>query len=311
MANIGRLDLNLFVVFDAIYAEGSITRASEILNLTQPAVSRALARLRDVVKDPLFVRERHEMKPTPLARELIGPIRGALHGIRNAMHDLDRFEPQTSRKRFKIGLRHTIESATFPALIQRMMAQAPSIEISSIQHDRDGLQTALTSGELDVAIDVQLARSSNISFKRLFGGGLAVIARRGHPRAAGAIDLETYLDCDHILATSGAALTGLEDRALEKLGHQRRVRVRCQHYWTASQLVAGSDMLLTMPQRFVRAFNQPLGNQILALPFAAPQAHLHVYWHAAMERDPANRWLREQIIDHFAESVGPDKYQPA
>jgi DNA-binding transcriptional LysR family regulator len=311
MANIGRLDLNLFVVFDAIYAEGGVTRASEILNLTQPAVSHALARLRDVVKDPLFVREGHVMKPTPLARELIGPIRSALHGIRNAMHDLDRFEPQMSRKRFKIGLRHTIESAALPALIQRMTAHAPSIEISSIQHDRDGLQTALTSGELDVAIDVLLARNSNISFKRLFGAGLAVIARRGHPRVAGAIDLETYLACDHILATSGAALTGLEDRALEKLGHQRRIRVRCQHYWTASQVVASSDMLLTMPERYAQAFNQALGNQILAPPFATPQPHLHLYWHAAMERDPANRWLREQIIGHFTESVGAGEVQPS
>ena len=304
MANISRLDLNLFVVFDAIYAEGGITRASEILNLTQPAVSHALARLRDIVKDPLFVREGNVMKPTSLARELIGPIRGALHGIRNALHELDRFEPESSRKRFKLGLRHTIESATLPALVARMIERAPFIEVSSFQHDRTGLQTALTSGALDAAIDVLLPRDPNVSFKRMFGGGMAVIARWDHPRVAGSIDLTTYLDCGHVLATSGAALTGLEDRALEKLGHQRRIRIRCQQYSTASQIVANSDMLLTMPEHYAWAVNRPLGNQILALPFPAPKAHLHLYWHAAMERDPANRWLREQIIAHFAESIG-------
>lgn len=304
MANISRLDLNLFVVFDAIYTEGGITRASEILNLTQPAVSHALARLRDVVKDPLFVREGNVMTPTPLARELIGPIRSSLHGIRNALHGLDTFDPATSRKRFKIGLRQILESATLPALATRVAGQAPQVDVISVHHEREALQTLLASGEIDIAIDVLLPKTQNIAFRRLTGGGLVVAARAGHPAVRGGLDLDTYLAQDHILATSGNSQRGLEDSALERLGLRRRIRMRCQQYWTASQIVAATDMLLTMPRHYAEAVNKPLGNQILPTPFASPAAHLYLYWHAGVESDPANRWLREQVVAHFAEKYG-------
>lgn len=303
MVNISRVDLNLFVVFDAIYTEGGITRASDTLKLTQPAISHALARLRDLLKDPLFVRQGHEMVPTPLANELIGPVRRALREIEGSLNQLNSFDPETSRKQFKIGLRTIVEAATFPLLVQRVQATAPGVEVVSLHHDRETLQSQLATGAMDVILDVLLPRIQNVSYQQLGGGKLVVACRHDHPRVSDQLDLATYLDLDHVLSTSRRRGQGVEDIALHKLGYQRRVKVRCQHYWTACKLAAGSDMVVTMPERYARAINGPLGNRVVPFPLDVPSYDLYLYWHSSAESDPANRWLREQIIASHRESL--------
>jgi len=303
MAHIGRIDLNLFVVLDAIYTESSITRASETLNLTQPAVSHALARLREVVGDPLFVREGHVMVPTPLTRELIGPVRKALREIGGALSQLNHFDPLTSTKHFKIGMRHVVESATFPHFAAQICAMAPHVEISAVHHTRDDLQSELATGELDIAIDILLPNVQNVFFKSLGGGGLSVAARRDHPVVKGALDLETYLSCDHVLASSRRSGVGLEDEELQKIGRERRIRARCQHFWTASQLVASSDMLLTVPSSFAHVLNGVLGNQVLPFPMDVSTLEIYAYWHASADQNPANLWLRQKIGEVFSTSL--------
>lgn len=296
MVNISRVDLNLFVVFDAIYTEGGISRASAELKLTQSAISHALARLRELLKDPLFVRQGNAMVPTQLANELIAPVRRALREIEGSLNQLNSFDPATSRKQFKIGLRSSVEAVMFPLLVQRIRAQAPDVELVSLHHDRDTLQGQLATGDVDIILDALLPRIQNVSFLRLGWGRLVVACRQDHPRVTEALDLATYLELDHVLATSRRRGRGIEDVALHKLGYQRRVKVRCQHYWTACQLVAGSDLIATLPEQFARSINDRLGNRVVPFPLDVPAYDLYVYWHASAEADPANRWLREQII---------------
>lgn len=299
MSSLGRVDLNLFVVLEAIFTEGSITQASKSLNLTQPAVSHALARLRHLLNDPLFVREGHKMVPTSLTRQLIGPVRAGLREMTGALSQLDDFDPRTSRKHFRIGLRHTIESTVLPALAVLICGEAPGVEISTHHHDRENIQSALAAGECDVIIDILVSPAPDVPLRRLYGGKLVVTARKDHPFLRRPWGLEPYLDHDHVLASSRKSALGYEDHALQEVGRQRRIRVRCQDQWTASRLVAASDMLFTLPERFAEAVGRPLGNQILPFPLDVPSFHLFLYWHANAEHDPANRWLRQQITQLY------------
>lgn len=304
MVNISRIDLNLFVVFDSIYTERGITRASEALKLTQPAVSHALGRLRELLNDPLFVRQGHAMTPTPLAHELIGPVRRALREIEGSLNQLSDFDPQTSRREFKIGMRHVVESATLPDLVSRIRSGAPDVQISCVHHSRADFQTHLTSGTLAAVVDILLPLTHNIHHQFLSGGRMVVVARRGHPSIKGRVSLAAYLEQDHILASSRRIGPALEDLELTRLGFQRRVKLRCQHYWTACKVVSTSDMILTMPERYAHSINETLGNQVIPCPIDMRAHDIYLYWHASADDDQANRWLREQIVASLQQVTG-------
>ncbi|HEY4203937.1 MAG TPA: LysR family transcriptional regulator [Xanthobacteraceae bacterium] len=303
MVSLGKIDLNLFVVLEAIFNEGSITRASRTLNLTQPAVSHALARLRDLLNDPLFTREGNRMIPTPLTRQLIGPVTGALRAMSGALAQLDGFDPATSRKHFRIGVRHTVEPAVLPALAGQIHDEAPGVEVSTLNHDRDQLRSAFASGEVDVVIDIQIPPVPDIRFRRLYGGKLVVALRKDHPALQDAWDLGAYLRCDHISASSRRSAVGYEDHVLQEIGRQRRIGIRCQNQWTACRLAAASDLIFTLPERFVEAYSAPSGNVILPFPLPLPTFYLYLYWHARTEDDPATRWLRDKIIGLYGEEA--------
>ncbi|NRR31790.1 LysR family transcriptional regulator [Oxalobacteraceae bacterium] len=293
--HISRVDLNLFTVFEAIYAEGSITRASVKMNLTQPAISHALGRLRLLFDDPLFERQGHVMVPTPLARSMVDSVRQALRGFELTLSGAERFDPASSTRGFALALRDVLEATMLPPLMTRIAELAPAVTLSAPQAERRELESELAAGTLDAAIDVLLPLSDQVRHMPLLQDRTVVLARQGHPGVRGAIDLDGYLGEEHILASSRRRGPGLEDVELSRHGLQRRIRLRCQHYYAACRVVSQSDLLLTMPERLARVVNQQFGNQILAFPLALPAFDVFLYWHASVDNDPANRWLREQV----------------
>lgn len=298
--HIDRVDLNLFVVLDAIYAESSITRASQKLRLSQPAVSHALGRLRQLFDDPLFVREGRAMVPTPLARNLIEPVRRALRELEVTFGDIERFDPSHTQKHFTVAVRDVLESTLLPPLMQHVTTQAPQVDIAAIRVDRRQLESELASGALDAAIDVLLPLSQKVQRQRIALDPVVVIARKDHPLIRGSCALDNYLSQEHVLVSSRRSGPGLEDIELSRLGLQRRVRLRCQHYFAACQVVSQTDLILTMPERHARVTNPPFGNQLLPFPIETPQLDAYLYWHDSVSSQPANRWLREQLIASFA-----------
>jgi len=290
-----QIDLNLLLVLEAIYTEGSITAAGIKLHLTQPAVSHALSRLRDLLQDPLFVREGRTMVQTSLARALMEPLRRALRGLEIALNEVARFEPTTASKQFTVGLRDTFEPLVLPALMQRVTRAAPRVRITTVRFERRDLEAELASGRLDLALDILLPHGDAIRRRRLGVDRMVVVARRRHPRLGKRLDLKTYLALGHVVASSRRAGPGVEDLALARRGLERDVRLRCQHYYAACRVVEQSDLLLTAPEHSVRVANQELENRILPLPFKVPALDVNLYWHANVENEPANRWLRDQI----------------
>ncbi|MFL1404356.1 LysR family transcriptional regulator [Marinobacter sp. M1N3S26] len=295
-----RLDLNLLHVFDTIYREGSLTRAARALHLTQPAVSHSLARLREHFGDPLFSRQGNRMVPTPLARRFVESMRPGLNQIHSAVNQFHAFDPASHRKTFALALRDVLESTFLPQLV-RKLDDYPEIEINSQRIARRDMESLLAAGKVDFAVDVLLPVSDQTAHERLRKDRLVVLVRKDHPLAAEPLTMENYLSARHILVSSRSEGPGVEDFELSRLGLQRQIRLRCQHFYAACQVVETSDLLLTMPEAYARQIATRSDTRILNPPEGLPDVDAHLYWHRAYEKEPALIWLREQFHAVVAE----------
>jgi DNA-binding transcriptional LysR family regulator len=294
--HLSRIDLNLFTVFDAIYREGGITAASKRLHLSQPAVSHALGRLRELLDDPLFERHGNEMTPTPLARTLAVTISDSLHSLEQMMHRAGRFDPANSQRLFTIAVRESQESAFLPALIERIAKDAPNIDLAAVRIERRDLEDDLHSGDIDFAIDVGLPVSAELRREQVSAAPIVVLARKDHPVVRGTLDLDTYLSQEHVLVTGRRRGHGYEDVALAKLGLTRRIRARCQQHAAACDIVSRTDLLATLSRKNAELVNREAHNQVLAFPTELAPLDSYLYWHARSEDDPACRWLKELLL---------------
>jgi DNA-binding transcriptional LysR family regulator len=299
-----QIDLNLFTVFDAIYQSRGITAASKRLHLSQPAVSHALRRLRELLGDPLFARKGNVMVPTTRARELAGTVRTCLEHLERISERRALFEPALANRRFRIAARQIHEGSLLPRLFVRLKREAPDIAIETVRIERSTMAEDLQSGELDLVIDVELPQLPGIRRELLGSEPLVVLARKNHPRVRGELDLATYFSLDHILVTGRRHGMGYEDAALSGAGLTRRIRVRCQQHEAASELVSQSDMIATLPYSDAELVNREGKNQLLPLPIATPALRAFLYWHAERELDPANRWLRRLVRDSWPTARG-------
>lgn len=297
--HLSRIDLNLLVVFDAVHAAGSITIASRRLNLSQPAVSHALARLRDLLGEPLFERQGRGIAPTPFARSIAGPVRDALAAMERTLQRATHFEPAVAERTFRIGMREALEPSVLPALTNAVCSAGPGLGLACARHDRPRLEADLAAGEFDLAFDVRLpAVAERIPHERVLVDRLVIVARKQHPllrrlRRRG-WNLDAYLALEHVQVSSRRRGPSPEDLALQALARSRRVRLRCQSHAAACRAVANSDLVATIPESYARHALDPGSNELVTLPLEDIMLETYMYWPANADRDAANRWLREQ-----------------
>jgi len=292
--NLNKVDLNLFIVFDAIYTEANLTRAGQIVGITQPAVSNALSRLRETFNDPLFVRTAQGMVPTPMAQNIIGPVRNALQLLRVSVQESRIFNPLQANKTFRISMTDLIEAVILPPLFQRLRRQAPAVQIESFLAKRRETTKELAAGRIDFAVDAPLNTDPQVRHVKLLEDRYVCAMRKGHPLAKDKISLDDYLSLTHIHISSRRSGLGLVDLALGKMGIQRKIALRSQHYLMASQVMQQTDMAMTVPESFahrhdLHAVDLPVND--------VPAQETHLYWHESTDQDPANRWMREQLIE--------------
>lgn len=301
--DISRVDLNLFVVFDVIYREGNLTRASEALNLSQPAVSHALSRLRDRFDDPLFERSGKRMVPTPLAKAIVERVREGLGRLESTLSDGLVFDPSAAERTFTIAMRDILEAKALPEIAQRLQDIAPNISICSVQMPRREIESALLRGTIDFAADVLIPVSKQVNHALLGSESLSVMVAKGHPLAAKikaqTITLEDYLQARHILVSSRSSGPGAEDIALSRLGESRDIAMRCQHYYAAAKVIEKTHWLVTLPTTYASTLcdeSNPNNPYItFPLPFKAEPLEVHLYWQHKTEQDPAMIWCKQQI----------------
>lgn len=305
--NLSKVDLNLFTVFDAIYTEANLTRAGQIVGITQPAVSNALSRLRETFNDPLFVRTAQGMVPTPMAQNIIGPVRNALALLRVSVQESRIFNPLQANKTFRISMTDLTEAVILPPLFQRLRRLAPALAIESFPCKRRETTKELAAGRLDFAVDAPLNTDPQVRHVKLMQDRYVCAMRQGHPLADDTLSLERYLGLTHIHISSRRNGLGYVDLALGKMGVQRKIALRSQHYLMASQILQQTDMVMTVPERFARRHQL----RYLAVPVEVPALETHLYWHESTDQDPANRWMREQIIELCQAVVARDEREAA
>ena len=307
--NLNKVDLNLFVVFDAIYTEANLTRAGQIIGITQPAVSNALARLRESFNDPLFVRTAQGMVPTPMAQNIINPVRSALALLRVSVQESRTFNPLQANKTFRISMTDLTEAVVLPPLFQRLRKQAPSVVVESLLSHRRETTSDLAAGRLDFAIDAPLNTDPQVRHVKLMEDRYVCAMRPAHPLAGQpSISLDEYLGLTHIHISTRRTGLGQVDLALGKMGLQRKITLRSQHYLMASNVLQHTDMVMTVPERFARRH----ALHFVALPLnELPNVETHLYWHESTEQDPANRWMRELLIELCEQQVALETRQRA
>lgn len=287
-----QLDLNLFLVFDAIYTECNLTRAAERLNITQPAVSNALARMRRSLEDPLFVRTPQAMVPTPVAENMIGPVRQALQLLNTSIQLSSSFEPHSAEKTFNLSMHDVIEAAVLPGLLSALRERAPKLSLTSHLVRRVDLVKEFSAGNLDLAIDIPALNHPDLCHQPLIEFPYVCLVRPDHPEVGDELTLEQYLALPHLHVSSRRSGGGYVDAVLSKLSRSRYIQMRIEHYLVAPRLIEKTDLLLTVPRNL--AFQTKL--KVLPLPFEMEAQQWHLYWHRSADKDRANAWLRSQII---------------
>lgn len=310
MNDLRQIDLNLYRVFAVVYRERSLTRAAEILCLSQSAVSHAIGRLRQSLDDPLFVREGQGVMPTGVADKLWPDIDAALNLLRLAAARSHDFDPPRDITQVTIAMNDELEPSLLPPLVAHLREQFSSVRllgvvsantalsntssnmttvpVSSVRLDRSSLRADLAARRLDIAIDVAQQVSPDIAHAALASDDFVVVARQPMK-----LTRERYFAAQHVIVSSRRTGRAVEDMAMAKLGLERQVVLRCQNYEAACKVVAASDCLLTMPRRQVR---QSSGLAVMAMPLVLPDLELHAYWHRQRETEPELMWLREQLF---------------
>ena len=298
-----RIDLNLFRVLDAIYTHGGVSAAARVLHLTQPAVTHALRRLRDHLGDPLFVRQGNRLLPTEKVRTMMPAVQAHLKGLLASAHAQPQFDAARLQMEFVVGFRDILESIALPALMAEIEREAPGVRIVSRRLAADEVERELGTGALDLAVDRPLRAGPRISRRHLLEESLAVVMRHDHPLANQLRRID-YLNAQHVIVSPLGESNAL-DLLLGQSGMFREIRLVCQHYFSACQVAAASDVLLTVPQSYAAHLAGLLPIAVRPLPISLKAFPILAYWHDSKDEDQAHRWFREHLAIAITQAMEP------
>src|SRR6185436_5400891 len=298
--NVHEIDLNLLRVFDAVLHEKGVTPAAARLGLTQPAVSNALARLRKLLGDALFVRTPRGVDATPFARELAEPVRQALALLESALAHGPGFDPATSSRAFRFYMSDLGQIEFLPPLVERAQRVAPGVRLEAVALDVEDIGDALAAGALDLAVGFLPGLGPPVRRQPLFRAPYVCLMRADHPAIGKILSKKKFLAASHALVSYRGGHRVIEE-ALERAGLARKIALRVPHFTVVPMVLERTDLILTLPARVARVFERRGNFKSLPPPVPIPPADVGVHWHERFEADAGNRWLREQIVELFGE----------
>ncbi len=290
-------DLKLLQLFDVLYDSRSVTRAAELLGQSQPTVSIWLARLREQLRDPLFVRTPAGMQPTPRADALIGQTREILESLRRLSAWEADFVPATAQRRFRICMTDASHITLLPRVLAHVRAVAPQVRLEAARIDGQ-TASALESGEADLALGYAPWLESGIYQQTLFPQDWVCLANPAHPRIGTTLDLTLYQAEAHIAIAAGTGYQLLE-AALSRQHIQRRVLLELPGFLGLAPIVSTTDLIVTLPRHIGETLANSGGLAVLACPLLVPSFDVKQHWHARYHQDAGNRWLRSVIAGLF------------
>ncbi|MEY3871376.1 MAG: hypothetical protein RLZZ296_371 [Pseudomonadota bacterium] len=295
------IDLNLLVIFNQLLIERNVSKVAENLGLGQPAVSNALARLRKLLGDELFIRTASGMQPTPFADQLAESIGYALGMIHGAINVKNSFDPASSKRRFSIGMTDIGEVHFLPRLMEKIPQEAPSVSISTVRNTSINLKDAMEAGQVDLAIGLLPQLKAGFFQQRLFIQKYVCMFRQGHPLDKKKVMPSDFYASDHAAIVSAGTGHGMVDDILDKNGAQRTVKLTVPHFVAVSHILQSTNLVATVPERLAQHMAKPFGLKYVPHPVKLPQIAINLFWHAKFHKDPANQWLRGLLFEMHAD----------
>jgi DNA-binding transcriptional LysR family regulator len=304
--DIDRLDLDLLVTLDTLLAERNVSRAAKRLNLSQPALSARLNRLRDMFEDQLLLPAQRGMLPTQRALELQEPLHQALEGVRRVLAEGARFDPASAKATISIAASDYGQYSVLVPLARVLRKQAPGLRIVWRTIDSEVLTEQMERGDVHLAVMTPESAPEQLRMRKLYRERYVTIVRTGHPAVQGKLDLDTFCTLDHIVVSpQGGGFSGPADAALEAVGRNRRVVLSAPGFLIVPEIVARSDLVALVPHRIARDRAGQL--QILEPPLAVPGFEFAMVWHDRTNTHPLQRWVREQIAVVVGGDVAPGR----
>ncbi len=297
--NIQELDFRLLQCFAALLNERSVSRAAARLELSQPAMSHALGRLRHLFDDPLLIKGHGHMTPTARALELDIEVRALLAGAERLVSRPAEFVPATTRTRFVVMTPEFVEYLLAPPLIAHVEAHSPGVDVAFRTSDPEHAPDWFENGEIDIRLGWVTDPPPLLRVKLLFRDPLVCIARRNHPRLKNRLTAEHYTEAAHIRVEQPRTRvsTGAVDTAVAALGGRLRIALQVQNSFALANAVAQSSLISTVPERLARVLAAHYPLQILPLPLDVPDVRIAMYWHERTHKQPAHRWFRQLLAE--------------
>ncbi|WNV12068.1 LysR substrate-binding domain-containing protein [Tardiphaga sp. 709] len=299
-----RYDLNLLPVFVTLMEERSVTRAAERLGITQPALSNALARLRVMMRDQLFIRERYGIQPTQMAQDLAPVVAAALAKIDEVVLGQQTFDPLQAELSVTIAPNSYVEFVLMPAIVARLREQAPGIKLRLTPFGNDLAETGVISGTTTMVLGRVVDPPDSLVVQHLMDEGLACVVRADHPEIHDRISQEQYERLKHVnVLPPGRLRVGLF-HALEQRGIRREVAVSVTHFLAVPEMIAVTDYCATLPTLICDHLAHDPRLKILPAPVDLGTFPLDMAWHVRYRNDPAHRWLRSLVAEVTREIAG-------
>jgi DNA-binding transcriptional LysR family regulator len=291
-----QVDLNLLDLFDAVFRTRNLTEAGKALGLSQPAMSHSLSRLREMYGDPLFVRSRQGLQPTPFAERLAGPVAAALQIVRSTL-DKAPFNPLTTHRTFRIALTDLGEQFLLPILVKRLALEAPHVKIETQDKTIGPVVESLATGELDLGIGFIAGRIPGIYQRVLFSDRYACVVRQDHPLVRSSqISIDLFRQLGHVVADlPGGSHTDTITRILNAPGLNANITLKVSHFLSVAPLIANTDLIATVPKNLAHTFEKSWKLRVLEPPVEFPTFDIIQYWHQRYDQEPGNVWLRDML----------------
>ncbi|WP_440959188.1 LysR family transcriptional regulator [Oceanicaulis sp. LC35] len=294
MANLKNLDLNLLVVFEAVYSCANISQAARRLGMSQPTISNALRRLRESLDDPLFVRAGRGVEPTTRAVQMIGPVRDALQLIQNGVAPEEHFDPASTSRHFRIVVLDAMEPIVMPHVI-RQIQKFKTVSIENLGILNTPMNEGLNDGSLDLVISGFMLDSRETQCEALAPVHLSMVARKDHPDIEGEFTLDHFRKLGHVALLPQVRALSRLDEALRRFDIQRHVAYSVSKFWSFPHILMTTDLVAIMPTAFARAISRNYPLAIYDLPFDYPEERIYMTWKSSHTNDPAHKWLRAEI----------------
>jgi DNA-binding transcriptional LysR family regulator len=316
MAGFRTLDLNLLRVFDQVMTDRNLTKAARTLNMTQPAVSNALNRLRESLGDRLVTRSGYGVEPTPRALALWPTISEALKKLEASLSPGD-FTASEANNTFVLAMADATAAELMPGLVEIIETDAPGVSMRVLPLTTRDPRKLLDEGGIDLAVgffpavladltaQAQTGGIAAFDHQRLYVGEYVCVMRDGHPLARGPMTLKRYCDAHHLLVSFSGRPFGFVDQALASHGQKRRIVLTVNQFFTAGRVVATSDLLTVLPRHFVSVTGMAEQLTVRELPFAVPPVHVDALWHRRQGQRSDHAWLRLAVAAAARKAFGP------